>query len=398
MKRIFYIGMVIILILALCLVGYGAYLNKVGEHVIAERTENRRLPVTGAKVERRELKPILELDTANLYSDEMIDAVAMIDGRITSAFVTKNSHVSAGQTLFAITNDQLPLKIQQADASIVKAEAGLAQATNSYHRYGRLMAKNATSREKYEEAEANFNAAQASLAAARAEKDQLEVMYSYRNVTAPIDGEVLIMYRQPGAYVQTGTPLALIGKFQTLYFALDFEDSVVKRLLNSPTVSVRFHDNKIQKAYGTDFAAGNLGDEQRFTATVRDIAPAISEPAAMRRVLWAIDNSQRLLEPQTYSGVVLESPRSYQCLAVPLKAMVDAGRDSVYVLQPDNTIKQQYVVTGADDGTFIEIISGLNLGDTVITSKPNGFEDGMPVEVTLDTAGANTEGAKINGR
>ena len=384
MKKIFFAGMVIILLMALSLVGYGAYLNKKGESIIAERTESRKLPVVGATVELRSLKPVIELDTANIYSEEMTDAVAMIEGQIDSALVEKNSHVLAGQTLFVLKNPQLPLKIEQAAANISRAEASLAQATNSYHRYARLMAKNATSKEKYEESEAQFNAAKASLAAAMAEKEQLELQYSYRNVTAPIEGDVLIMYRQPGAYVQTGTPLALIGKFQTLLFAANFDDSVIKRLLISPEVSIGFHDNKIQKAYDTGFAAGNLGKEQPFAAHVREVTPNLNEPAAIRRVLWEIDNGEHLLEPQTYSGVTIAGTAAYECLAVPLNAMIDSGRDEVFVCTPEGTIKRTGVVTGADDGAYIEIISGLKQGDVVITSKPNGFADGMAVEVTID--------------
>jgi len=384
MKKIFFLGMILILLMALSLVGYGAYLNKKGEHIIAERTENRKLPVIGATVELRSLKPSIELDTANIYSEEMTDAVAMLDGQIVSAFVEKNSHVVAGQTLFLINNPQLPLKIEQATANISKSQAALAQATNSYHRYDRLMAKNATSKEKYEESEAQFNAAQASLAAAKAEKEQLELQYSYRNVTAPIDGDVLIMYRQPGAYVQTGTPLALIGKFQTLLFAANFDDRVIKRLLLSPEVKISFHENKIQKAYDTGFAAGNLGRAQPFSAHVREVVPNINEPAEIRRVLWEIDNSEHLLEPQTYSGVNIIGTKAYECLTVPLSAMIDSSRSEVYLYTSDGTIKRQSVVAGADDGTYVEIISGLQKGDVVVTSKPIGFSDGMAVDITIE--------------
>ena len=114
MRKTFFVGMALILLMALALVGYGAYLNHKGEQIIADRTENRRLPVTGAIVELRSLKPIVVLDTANIYSEEMIDAVAMLDGQVASALVEKNSHVNAGQTLFVINNPQMPLKIEQA--------------------------------------------------------------------------------------------------------------------------------------------------------------------------------------------------------------------------------------------------------------------------------------------
>ena len=112
--------------------------------------------------------------------------------------------------------------------------------------------------------------------------------------------------------------------------------------------------------------------------------PNIDEPAAIRRVLWELDNSERLLEPQTYSGVTVAGTAPYKCLTVPLTAMVDSAHNEVYLYTPDGMIKRQTVVTGADDGTYIEIVSGLKQGDVVITSKARGFEDGMPVELTVE--------------
>ena len=157
--------------------------------------------------------------------------------------------------------------------------------------------------------------------------------------------------------------------------------------MTGSAVTVNFRDSELQKAYDTGFAAGNLGGEQEFIAKVRDVTPSLSEPAAIRRVLWEIDNSQHLLEPQTYSGIKLTANAAYNCLAVPLKAMVNSAHSEVYVYTADGKIKRQTVVTGANDGTYIEVISGLSEGDVVITSQARGFEDGMAVEVKIEDEG-----------
>ena len=163
MKRYFLLGLAIVLVIVIGIISYGAYLNRAGENVIAERMAERRIPLQGAKAEIRNIKTRVVLDTVNLYSNEMTDTIALIDGRITSVNVKKNDFVQTGQILFDLTNEQYPLKIKQAeidilraesdilkaDNDIVKAETYLARAKNDYLRYSRLREHQAVSAEKW---------------------------------------------------------------------------------------------------------------------------------------------------------------------------------------------------------------------------------------------------------
>ena len=66
MKSYFAIGVAMIAILIAALLGYGVYLNQRGEHQIAERMENMRVPLTGVKATYREIFPMVEMDLVNL--------------------------------------------------------------------------------------------------------------------------------------------------------------------------------------------------------------------------------------------------------------------------------------------------------------------------------------------
>ena len=68
---------------------------------------------------------------------------------------------------------------------------------------------------------------------------------------------------------------------------------------------------------------------------------------------------------------------------MPLAAMIDSNHNAVFVVTPQDTLERRAVKTGADDGDYIEIISGLKEGETVITSAAEGLEDGVKVTVTL---------------
>ncbi len=384
MKRLYFIGMIIILTFSVALIGYGAYLNKTDEGQIEMRMQNRTIPLQGATAKFRNLQPVFVLDTINLTSEEMADAVALIDGRIENAFISKNSAVSKGQILFELVNEDIPLKIQQAESAIARAEAQVLQSKNSFARYERLKEKNATSLEKYDEAKLNFEAAQANLREAQAQKAQLLVQDSRQQVTAPIDGEILILYKQIGAFVTAGTPIALVGNFSTLNFSLPVEDIQAKEFSVGERLELNFTNSRaFQKAYDTEYGAGNLGKAQTFPVYVREIIPNLNQAAAMRKIIFEIDNRAGILEQQTYNGVELIRNSKHNALTIPLSALSDTNRKFVFVVKGDNNLERREVKVGADDGEFIEILAGLHEGEIVVTSATKGLETGMKVTITL---------------
>ena len=377
-------SILIILALAVALVAYGTWLNVSDEKQIARRMDERVLMLTGAKAQKRSLRPVVEMDAVRLYSENMADAVALVDGRIVECHVPKGSFVRRGDVIFTLENENIPLQIQEAESNILQAQAQLKRAENNYNRYQILKANDAASAQQFDEAEAAYLSAQSNLGVVEAKAAQLRVQESRQQVVAPIDGKVLVLYRQQGAYVQGGSSLALVGDFRFLYFTSPVEDEDARHLLIGQEAELVFQSKDFKKVYGTDYAAGNLGSRQTFIATITKITPPLTEPAAMRNILWQVDNSSGLLEPQTYGGVSFRSKRSHGALTVPLSAMADSENKSVFIAKDDGTIERRPVHTGADDGTYIEVLSGLSEGEIVVTSGMEGLTDGAHAEIILD--------------
>ena len=390
MKRYFMVGLAIVLALSLGAIFYGAWLNERGEYQITRRMEERRLTLHGAKAASRPLSPQITVNAVNLFSNDMADAVALVDGRIVECHVPKGSFVRRGDVIFTLENENIPLQIQEAESNILQAQAELKRAENNYARYQILKAHDAASAQQFDEAEAAYLSAQSNLGVAEAKTAQLRVQESRQQVVAPIDGKVLVLYRQQGAYVQGGSSLALVGDFRFLYFTSPVEDEAARHLLIGQEAELIFQSKDFKKVYGTDYAAGNLGSRQTFTATIAKITPSLDQPAAMRNILWQVDNSSGLLEPQTYGGVSFHSKRSHGALTVPLAAMADSEHKSVFVAK-DGTIERRPVQTGADDGTYIEILSGLSEGEIVVTSGMEGLTDGAQAEIILDETEINNK-------
>jgi len=385
MRKHFYIAMVIMLIFAVGLVAYGAWLNKTGEKTMSSRIESRALRLHGAKAQFREIKPLLTFPTVNLYSDKMTDVVTRVEGVIQASYVERQQQVTVGEALMEIRNEDIPLKILEADSGIARAEAELKRAQNSYERYKRLIEKRATSLEKLEEAEAQYFAAEAAIKQLEAQKAQYQIMNERQTIPAPISGQVLMIYKQPGTFVSAGTPILMIGDFSTLRFKTSMPDEYIRALLPLEAVKeVDFPMSDFPKVYGTEYGAGNEGKSQVFSAKIVSVTPDLNVKAEMRTILFEIDNSSGILEPQTYSTMDLKSMNPRRALTVPVAAMINQDNSEVFIVNANQKLEKRKVKTGSNDGTFIEVLSGLNEGEIVIVSSANGLIEGMAAEVEFN--------------
>ncbi len=387
MKKYFMIGLGIVLALSLTIILYGAWLNQRGEFQIAKRLNERSIELEGARAEMRIIRPKIMLKAINFDSKTMADAVALTSGRIMELTAPKGSVVKKGDTVFVIKNEELPLQIQQAEANILSAQAEKHSKENQYKRFLLLKEKDAISAQQFDDAEAAYQAAVAAVNVAEANLGNLRIQVARQNVTAPLDGQVMKLYRQPGAYVQSGTPLALVGDFSTLYFSKAMNDDIARHLAVGQQAELVFSITDFKKVYDANYAAGNLGNSQKFVASIAEIEPPLSVPAVMRNVVWNVDNRAGVLEPQTYSSASLQSFQGYESLAVPLDAMTDSGSDSVFIVKSDNTLEERAVKTGANDGKYIEVLDGLTKGDIVVVSGTEDLKSGIRATVSIQGGG-----------
>ena len=385
MKRNFYIGMGLIVILILSLLIYGVYLNERSENQITQKMSEIKLPLRGVKVQWRDIFPVLKPDLIHLYSSEMVDVPTLIDGKINQQFAAANDFVNAGDPIVEIFNEEIPLQIKQAESDILDAQASLTRAQNIYDRYAQLVEMDAVSKLQFDEATANLHSAQAKLDNAIAKRDQLSIRQTRQIITAPISGEVVKFYKQVGAYVSAGTPVVLIVNFDLLRLNLDL-DNTFDKISVGQMADIKFPDSqKFEKGYGTKYAAGNLGNRQIFPAKLVEISPPITQLATIRRLTWEIDNKVGLLEPGFYENAEIHLAASKNCLAIPSRAVLDKKSNFVYV-DAGGILEQREIISGVTDGEFVEVISGLSEGEVVITSSTDVLTDGLKIAVTLEEA------------
>lgn len=385
MRKLFFIAVSTIIIAAILLVGYGAFLNYKSEKVIDIRMANRVLNLEGAKAEKRILLPLWERESLRLSAENMTDAISRLEGTVEEVFVKQNDYVMKGQPICRITNEEIPVKLAQIDVNIAKAEAVRTRYEHSYERYKRLIDYGAVSQEQYEEAMTNYKASVEEVKQLQLERRQYELQEERLVITAPLSGEVLMLYKKPGSFLASGTSVALIGDFSTLQFTEVVTDEELQRL--GPTQApgeLLFNDRDLEKIYATSYGEGNQGEKQRFLAKIVSVEPPPEIEAVMRTIRWNVDNASGLLEPKRYQDVKIFAVRERQSLSIPKAALLENRNNVVYVWHPeDGRLELRKIITGAADGSYVEVFSGLQPDEIVIVSGKEGLKDGMQAEVKL---------------
>lgn len=392
MKKIFFIAVAVVIAMMLLLVGYGTFLNYTDEGNIAARLSNRTIRLVGAKAEIRALRGGFERKDVRMEAENMTDAVSRLEGTLEKIYVQPNARVVKGQPICHVVNEDIDMKIVQADVNIAKAQTVAARYANSLSRYQRLIGLGAVSLEQYEDIETQHKSALAELETLRLEKQQYELLRDRLTVTAPLDGEVLMLYKKEGAFLQAGTSVALIGNFDKLRFTETISEDDFQSLLPiGKEWELSVEQGDLEKIYSGSYGGSNRGYAQTFNAHIVKVEPPVGQAASLRSVSWEVDNSSGLLEPKRYQQVRFQETAERRVLAVPAKA-VDAKRSSVFVWTSEGKLAERKVIIGASDGSYTEVQSGIQLGEIVVVSGREGLASGMKAEISIE--GGISDGAK----
>ncbi|KQW84066.1 efflux RND transporter periplasmic adaptor subunit [Brevundimonas sp. Root1279] len=285
---------------------------------------------------------------------------------ITRVMFADGQRVAAGQPL-------VQLQAREEDASIAEARARVAQARTQYERYKELGERGFASPMMIEQYETQLETAQASLAAAQARSGD-------RTIRAPFAGVLGLTTVTAGTLVNPGAVITTLDDIDVV--RVDFP--VPERYLGVLRAGTPI--NATIDAYGDEVFTGRIAlvdtrvNEQTRSVTAR---AEIANPGARIRPGMAV----RVAVQQG----VRTAP------AVP-EAAVQYEGDGAFVYriarsERGTNAQRVEVETGAVEGGYVEIISGLNAGDRVVASGLNRIQPGAPVRVAGQGGGQGGRGS-----
>lgn len=285
-----------------------------------------------------------------------------VSGRITQLNFTDGQRVRKGQLLVQF-DDQLQLaQVQQS-----LAELSIAQANQK--RNQELVAQNFISQRSLDESAANLQVAQAKLALARANAARLKIV-------APFDGLAGIRLVNVGDYLKDGADIVNIEDIEAIYVDFRLPERYQAKVKHGQTAVLDM-----------DALPG-----RKFTAQIQAIDPLIDANGRSIGIRGCIDNRQLQLRPGMFARVNTVFGVKANARVIPEEAIVPQGGKQFVIKLMDGTDAQTKttqrveVKVGLRSPGKVEILEGLEPGDTVVTTGQQRVQRDGTVVTVVDLA------------
>ncbi len=390
-----------------------------GESAGGNAGSDAAVPAAVTRVARRDLGSTLAISGAfKPFQD--VDIHAKVAGYIRAIYVDVGSHVKTGQTLAVLEVPELAAQlsgteaaVQTAAEQIRRAQGDLARAQSSqaavHSAYTRLkqaadsqaglvaqqevddsQAKDLAGAAQVQSAEAELSAAKHQMEAAQANQKEYAALSSYTHITAPFDGVITNRYEDTGALVAAGTsnstqstPVVRLAQISVLRLVLPIPESLAAQIRLGQPIKVHV------QALNQDF----VGKVSRF-------ADALNQQTRTMETEVDFQNKDGRLLPGMYVQADVAHDEKKNVLTVPVEAARQHGDSgSVLAVNAQNIVEEKHVKLGQSDGTWIEILSGLNEGEHVIVGHLGEYRTGEKVQPTelADTSKSDASDANAAG-
>jgi membrane fusion protein, multidrug efflux system len=295
------------------------------------------VPVDGNIIKPTSLKEEVEI-TGSLAANQQVDVVSELTRRIVRVNAREGAYVQAGQLLFELDNADLQAQLekfrQQEKLALLNEE-----------RLRDLIKHEAVVQQDYDQAFTNLKVLQAQIA-------ELQVMINKTHIRAPFSGQIGIVHVYPGAVVSVNTVLTNIQ-----------DNSVVKVDFSVPEKYAHVITTGSEQKFTV------ASDSKQYTAKVIARESRLDQATRTLLVRAVSQNPGRVLLPGQSARLQLSLHSSSDALVVSSQALMPSSQGySVYVAK-NNHVQVVPIEIGQRGPSSVEVLHGLNNGDTVITSN-----------------------------
>jgi RND family efflux transporter MFP subunit len=293
-----------------------------------------------------------------------------VAGKIVERLVDLGQQVRAGQPLMRIDETDLRLALTAKRNAIIAARASFVQLDADERRYAKLVIDGWVSRQRYDQAKAASDTAEAQLAAAEAEARVAENEATYSILVADADGTIVETLGEPGQVVSAG-------------------QTVVRLAQAGPREAVVALPETIRPAIGSVAEASVYGgDGRRHTAHLRQLSDSADAQTRTYEARYVLEGDAAAVPLGATVTIRLASEASEPEVQVPLGAVLDDGRKTgVWVLDSaTSTVRFQPVKLVRVSGETA-VISGLSSGNRVVSLGAQLLHGGERVRASSESRG-----------
>ena len=328
--------------------------------------------VTTAEVAVHELNASADF-TGRLEAIESVAIRPRVGGYVESVHFEEGGRVTAGDLLYQIDPRPFKAEVGRLAAERERAVAQLELAESYRDRAERLLARNATSQEEFEQVAADATVAAAQVASISAALESAQLDLSFTRVTAPITGRVSRAIVTAGNLVDASIVLTTLVSDGAVYAYFDVDEQT--------------YLEHVQRSHGAEHSVVHVGliNEEGYPHAARlDFVDNQVDPQhGTIRARAVLENHDGRFTPGLFARMKLVSPTRYSAALVDDRAIgTDLGKRFVFVVDEQGVVQYRSVETGRlVDGLRI-VETGLAAGDVVIVNGLQRVRPGVNVAQT----------------
>jgi RND family efflux transporter MFP subunit len=329
---------------------------------IGTATEQSALTVAVATPEKINAAQVL--DTAGgLFAWQEVAVGAEVSGyRVAEVLVDVGSKVGKGDVLARLDETLLRESLNQAQSQVAVAKATLNQAQASANRGNALLQTNVISKQDVEQLNTTAATAAAQLANAESQLQAAKQRLEYAVIRAPDAGVISVRNILPGQIATTGTTLFSLIRQSRVEWRAEISAADIGRVHAGMAASV-------QRADGT-----------KANGKVRTVSPGL-DATSQRGIAYVDLALESLIRPGMYVNGSIQLAKA-STLTVPLTAVSPRdGFSYVFVINADNTVRQQRVTVGRIIDGKVELRDGVTPEDRIVSSGSGFLHDGDKVKI-----------------
>jgi membrane fusion protein (multidrug efflux system) len=310
--------------------------------------------IAAEAVQRESWQPGLAA-VGSLVAFQGVQVASEIDGQVKAIHFESGAAVAAGDELVILDDD-----VDRAELAGLLAEKRLAEI--QFERAKKLLRDKTISRSEYDQAEAGLDSAAAQVASQRARIDK-------KHIRAPFSGQLGIRQVDLGQYLAAGDAIVSLQAMDPIYVDYSLPERYLNQLSVGQAVEVR-----VQAHPG-----------QVFAGTISAISPRIETGTRSVPVRATLGNPQQRLRTGMFAEVNTLLPPRDDVLTLPEQAVsYNPYGNSVFVVEEKNgglSVQRRQIETGSVRRGRVEVISGLQEGERVVTAGHNKLRNDMPVQI-----------------
>ncbi|MDL2323204.1 efflux RND transporter periplasmic adaptor subunit [Bacteroidales bacterium OttesenSCG-928-A17] len=299
------------------------------------------------------LEEWVQAPNGRLIPDEEVDLTFETSGKITDIFFREGGAVKKGELLAKINDKPL-----QAELNKLKAQVPLAE--DRVFRQKSLLEKDAVSQEAYEQVNTDLEKLHADI-------ELVEARIAQTELRAPFDGIIGLRNVSEGAYASPTVVISNLTRITPL--KVEFTVSETEAHYLHPGTSITFQVRSEQ------------GNTETFRAEIFAIESKLDLNTMTLKARAIYANPGGRLKPGLSAMVQINVGKMNNALTVPNEAIVkEMGRDIAY-LYKDGRAEQIELTLGRRMASKVQILEGLQIGDTLITTGVMQLRDGAAVNI-----------------